>query len=185
MFSSIRSGLFLLAALTVLPKAVLMAYISLKLADSAEERARQDLAGLARFAAHDVAEHLNKLRIRTSIVARFTDLHSARAGACQTLIDQLMRDAADLDGIERIHALERVPGAAWSVVVGLPTEEVFSPLRRLLTHLILLGLMTVAAMLLLAWFAARRIALPARRCPRRIRRPDRNDGRQAGVLRTG
>ncbi len=294
----------LLAVLTVLPMAALMVHIGQMLADSAEAQARQHLSNLARFAAQDVAEHLNKLRIRTSIVARFTELQSPRPAACQTLIDQLMKDAPDLDGIlvaradgsvacsyqpadrfnmadrpwfgaalaagepvlaseplvsrisgkwiaviahavrdpsgkvqavlalaidlarfspigtfrlgdsgiavivtdagrivyrnhqaerfigqfiphvdlhkqfvaaggglatnrgmdgvERIHALAPVPGAEWSVVVGLPTTEVLAPARRLLSHLLLLGLMSAAAMLALAWFAGRRIERPAR-----------------------
>ena len=71
-------------------------------------------------------------------------------------------EGAGMDAVPRFFAVTRVNGANWYVYVGIPTAIVYSQLRTALLRNMSLGLVSMLAILWVAWLIAQRISGPIR-----------------------
>ena len=83
--------------------------------------------------------------------------------------------APTLDGVPAVAAYSHVKQFGWAVVVGAPKEVVFGPLRAAILHEAGLGAVVLAAGLLLALFASRRIMRPIEQLRRLAAHDDQVD----------
>lgn len=66
------------------------------------------------------------------------------------------------DGVQRLYAVETVPGAGWRVFAGLPESEVFADYHERLARVAVIGFALLALVLALAWRIGMAIARPIR-----------------------
>lgn len=76
------------------------------------------------------------------------------------------RGAVNMD---RIRGYERVPGTDWTVLAGIPAQQVLGPVRERTTQVALLVSLVVAAVIVVAVVFARRLAHPMERIANALR----------------
>lgn len=69
-------------------------------------------------------------------------------------------EGVGLDGVSRFYAVTPVEGVEWSVVVGIPSDSVYSRVRAILIRNILMGTVSLLAVIGFALFVASRIEKP-------------------------
>ena len=70
--------------------------------------------------------------------------------------------ARGTDGVQRLYAVETVPGTEWRVFAGLPEDEIFADYHERLARVALIGLAVLLLVLALAWRIGVAIAGPVR-----------------------
>lgn len=104
-----------------------------------------DSTGSVAARTHDIAKFLGR-RITPNLLER---MRVANEGAFES---------KTLDGIPVLTVFSRSPVSKWTVVVGMPLDEVTAGLRRTLTGLIVATSVALALGLGLAWFVGSRVA---------------------------
>ncbi|MDD2915131.1 MAG: EAL domain-containing protein [Gallionella sp.] len=78
----------------------------------------------------------------------------------QNLMAGMEGEMEGIDGVPRFYDVHPVKGAKWYAYIGIPTSVVHSQLRVTLIRNALLGLFSLAIILGVAWWIARRISRP-------------------------